>query len=445
MSKIIDKLRNKHFLALAGNAMISVLGIATLSLLAHFLTKTDVGKWFVFLSLVSICDALRNGFLGTATIKFYAGTEPGRGAAVLGSVWFLATALTAAILLINGGAMLLLPYIHNDGLSTGIKWFGITFLSSLPFSVIYWKLQADEEYGKMLWLKMVNSGSTIIVFIVLVFLKKLTLETALLYNFLTNCLTSAVGIFWNMARLKTITSRSRECIMELVHYGKYSLGTTLSSTLLRSTDTFIITFMLGPAAVAIFNLPVRLMEIVEMPLRSFVGTGMSGMAVAFNQKNMHQVTYILKKYAGMLTMAFIPLAIGAFFFADLAISVMWGNKYAGTEAANIYRLFMLFCLIAPIDRFNGATLDIIHQPKINFYKVILMLVVNVVADFTALAIFKNLYAVVIAGFITNLCGFYFGYYHLRKYVDYSIGGVLTAGFQEMKSFLQKQLKLAPGS
>jgi len=32
---------------------------------------------------------------------------------------------------------------------------------------------------------------------------------------------------------------------------------------------------------------------------------------------------------------------------------------------------------------------------------------------------------------------------LRKYVDYSIGGILSTGFDEIKSFIQKQLKPAP--
>lgn len=436
----LSTLRNKHFLALMGNAVISVFGIATMALLYHGLSKADVGKWFFFLTILSLCDAIRNGFLGTATVKFYAGTEESRAVKVLGSVWLLACALTGAALLLNGIALAGLSLAHSEELVLAIKWVGITFLSTMPFTVIFWKLQADEHYGKILWLRMINSGSTIIAFAVLLLLKRLTLENALLYNFLTNCLTSSIGLLWNLGRLRTILSCTKEAILELLHYGKYSLATTLSSNLLRSVDSFIITFTLGPAALAVFNLPVRLMEIVEMPMRSFAGTGMSAMAVAFNNKNMHEVTKILKKYAGMLTMLFIPMSLFALIFADLAMYILGGTKYIGGEAANIYRLFMLFCLITPIDRFNGITLDIIHLPKINFYKVLLMLGINIVTDFAGIAIFHNIYGVVFAGFITNMSGLIFGYVQLRKHVHYTIGGILSTGYYESKALVLKLLK-----
>src|SRR5581483_8832116 len=136
------------------------------------------------------------------------------------------------------------------------------------------------------------------------------------------CLTSIAGLLWGLGRASTFFRRSRHCTMELINFGKYSLGTTFASRLFSSTDTFIITFMLGPAALAIYSLPLKLMEIVEFPLRSFVSIGMSGMATAYNNNNEHQTSYIMKKYSGMLTIAFIPLTVLALIFSDLAIHIL---------------------------------------------------------------------------------------------------------------------------
>ena len=227
--------------------------------------------------------------------------------------------------------------------------------------------------------------------------------------------------------------------MELVHFGKYSLGSTVISKLFASTDTFIITFMLSSSALAVYTLPLKLMEIVEFPLRSFVGTGMSGMAIAYNNKNEHQTAYIMKKYSGMLTMAFIPLTIGALLFSDVAIQILGGAKYAGSEAANIFRIFMVLALFYPVDRFIGATLDIIHKPKINFYKVLIMLAFAIAGDFAGIAIFKDLYGVAFASFFTLFSGVIFGYINLNKYLDVRIPDILSTGYSEMRSFLQKML------
>ncbi|NDD55486.1 hypothetical protein EBZ39_16755, partial [bacterium] len=124
-------------------------------------------------------------------------------------------------------------------------WSIITYISALPFGVIYWKLQADEEYGKMLWLKLVNSGSTLLAFYILMLLHQMTFENALLYNFLTNCLTSIVGIISKMGRLESVFHCKKEYIWNITHFGKFSLATSLSANFLRTSDTFIIAAMLN--------------------------------------------------------------------------------------------------------------------------------------------------------------------------------------------------------
>ncbi len=225
--------------------------------------------------------------------------------------------------------------------------------------------------------------------------------------------------------------------MELLHFAKYSFSATIGSTLLGNVDTFIITFMLGPVSLAIYNIPMRLMQIIEMPLLSFATTGMSGMAVAFNNKDMDRVVFILKKYAGMLTIAFIPVTILAVLFADTAVSVFGGHKYIETASANIFRLCMILSLIYPIDRFNGATLDIINKPRINLHKIILMLVINIVGDFVGIALFKNLYGAVAASFVMYTVSLSYGYTQLNKYLPVSIRSVLATGYAETKLFIRR--------
>src|SRR4051812_25211489 len=137
---------NKHFLVLMGNAFTITIGFTTSFLLFHFLSMEAVGIWFFVQSLVTLCEAARYGLLATATVSFYAGTPPERAANVLGSVWFLALSLSGIILAINGGALLLLPYTHNQEAILCIKWVGITYLSSVTIDISSWRLQADEKY-----------------------------------------------------------------------------------------------------------------------------------------------------------------------------------------------------------------------------------------------------------------------------------------------------------
>ncbi len=437
----LSKLNNKHFLALASNGLIAVMAFVQMGFIYRKMEMDEVGTWFFFLSIIGIAESIRSGFLSTATIKFYAGTEPERAKAVLGSVWYLALAITGAMVVADLGFLACLKFVHDKELALSAKWFGITFASSLPYTLIFWILMADERYDKILWLRFVNNGSMLVAVIACVMLDKMTLEALLWINFLSNVLTSLAGIVFGFARLQTITHRTRECILELFHFGKFSLGTTFISNLLGNVDVFVLKFMLGPAAVAIYNIPIKFMQLVEIPLRSFVGTGMSGMSIAYNNNNPGRVKQILTKYSGMMAIAFIPMAVVTFLVADQAIYIIGGAKYAGTEAANLFRIFMLFCVLSPIDRFNGATLDVIHKPNVNFYKVILMLVVNVSADFLGITLFKNMYGIALGSSVTLLAGMIFGYFMLRKYVSYTIGDIFITGYTEMKMFISKWISV----
>ncbi len=428
--------KNKHFLALIGNGIISVFSVVNMSLIYRSLDKVQVGSWFFFLTVLALADAIRNGFLGTATIKFYAGQTLERAQEVLGSVWFLASAISISLACISASFIPFSGYFTNVGALTAIHWFGLTFLSSLPYTVTFWILVADERYTPILWLRMVNSGSMILIVSILTYYDTMSLNKLLLYNFLTNCLTSFVCTLFGYTKQSTFFKRTLVCIKELANFGKFSLATNLSSNLLSSADTFILNLFVGPEAVAIYNLPLRLLEIIEIPLRSFIGTGMSGMAIAYNRKDMGHVAYIFKKYSGMLTWAFIPVFIGVLFFADFAIGLIGGGKYIHTEAPNIYRLFMFMAIFYPIDRFNGVTLDIIHQPKMNFYKVLVMLAACVITDFGGMYISKaftgaySIYGVALASPFTLLAGILMGSIALRKHIPYSFREIFSVGFQE---------------
>lgn len=439
----LSSLKNKHILALIGNIVIAGFGILTIALLARVMSKDDMGVYFFFFIVYNLADAIRNGLLTTATIKFYAGAAPERAQTVLGSVWYLALGLTVAMLLINLGAVPFMHTIDNDEVVIVIQWFGLTVLSSLPFNITFWIMVADEDYVSILWLRLVNSGSTITCFAVLALLHKASLFNVLFANFATNCVTSIICMVMGYSKVNLLFKRTKEVVAELFAFGKFSLSSTVSSYFLGAANGFIVNGMLGAAALAVFSIPNRLMEIVEIPLRSFTGTGMSAMATAYNNNNMYHLTFVSKKYSGMLTLVFIPVAIITFFCADLGIWILGGKQYLGTAAPNILRLMMFVAILYPIDRFNGITLDIINQPKINVYKVIIMGAVNIVVALVAISLLKNVYGVVIATFCTTIAGLLFGYHHLRKHLKYTIKDILGLGYVELRNFFNERILKKP--
>ncbi|MES2332691.1 MAG: oligosaccharide flippase family protein [Bacteroidota bacterium] len=438
--QLISKLKNKHFLSLAGNAIMSLFGLVLIALLYRSLSVPELGMWIFFQSTVLLIDTFRSGFLTTAFIKFYAGTEETRAKEIMGSAWFIAIAITGIFLVLNIPAFLLVNVVHDPGLLLFLKWFGLTFICTLPSFMASCKVQAEQRFDRLLYIRFVSQMLFIGSILLLIVTKKNNLQNIIYANLAASLITSFFTILRGYSGIASFGNRTKQGIKELFNFGKYSVGTTLSANLFRTSDTFIINFLLGPAALAIYNLGQRLMEVIEIPLRSFAATAMPSLSAAYNQDKRDEVIYILKKYAGMLTVALVPVCILCLFFADIPINLIGGGKYAGTEAANVFRLFMTFALLFPADRFLALTLDVIHQPRINFIKVLVMLAANIGGDFAGIAVFGNIYGVAITTVIPTLIGVLVGYYALRRYIAFSFWDMYRVGYNEIKELIQQQFR-----
>ena len=445
IAKLISKFDNKHFYSLAGNVIMSAFTIVIMSVLYRFLpSKADVGNWVFFLTIFGLVEMFRAGFLTAATIKFYSGADKDRAAEVIGSCWVLATLITAGLIVLNLPALLLLRVVHVEGLAFFLKWFGLSYLFTLPSIVANCVLQAEGRFDRLLYMRAVTQGSFMLALLVFALLHRLTLDTVVFSNLLSYIITSIFVLAKGWTHLRAWKRRSRRAIMELYNFGKYSVGGNISSNLLRTSDIIIIGFMFagktGAGLVAVYNFGLRLMEIIEIPLRSFIATAMPSMATAYNRGRKEEVIYIMKKYAGTLTIALVPVCLAAVLLADVAVYVIGGNKFIGTEAANVLRLFMTFALLFPADRFLALTLDVIHKPNINFIKILIMLAVNVAGDFAGIAIFGNIYGVAVTTFFPTLVGIFVGYWALKKYQPFQLRDIYRTGFAEAKILVRNTLK-----
>ncbi|MCF2444153.1 lipopolysaccharide biosynthesis protein [Dyadobacter sp. CY345] len=429
-TQLLQKLQNKHFLSLAGNGIMSVLGMLNMIILYRALPVASIGMWVFFLSILLLVDTFRSGFLTTAFIKFYAGANPERAKEVVGSAWFIGGAITAILVLINIPAYFLISYLKNPSIVLFVEWFGIIYVASLPYFIASCVVQAEQRFDNLLYIRFSSQGIFIVFVIIMAFTKTATLQN-IIYAYLGGAfLTSLLTIVMGWARISCFKNRTWACISEIFHFGKYSVGTTLSSNLFGTSNTMIVNFMLGPSALAVFNLGQRLMEIIEIPLRSFAATGMPELAAAYNAGDRERVIDTMKRYTGLITVALLPACLGAVVLADVAIHIIGGSKYVNSEAANIMRLFMTFALLYPLDRFFALTLDVIHQPKINFIKVLLMLLGSVSATFAGIYLTGNIYGVAIAGIVPTLIGVSIGYWGLNRWQPFNVWSVFKTGYDE---------------
>jgi O-antigen/teichoic acid export membrane protein len=83
--------------------------------------------------------------------------------------------------------------------------------------------------------------------------------------------------------------------------------------------------------------------------------------------------------------AMIPMVVPIFLFAETIITLVFGPQYV--DSAPILRVTIFYSLIIPFNRQFGMIMDGLKYPKINFYLLVLVAVLNVIFNFLFLTWF----------------------------------------------------------
>lgn len=231
---------------------------------------------------------------------------------------------------------------------------------------------------------------------------------------------------------------------EMVGFGKYAMGTLVGSSLLKSADTFIIGLspILGSAGIAMYAIPLKLTDLLGIPLRSFTMTAYPRMSKKNLSGDLEAVRHIFYTYSGIVTLMFLPVAVFCFVFAEYMVLVLGGNQYVDQLPllTLIFRIFTCYTLLLPIDRFTGVLLDSINKPRLNLNKVIYMAVANVIINLIAVFVFESLVVVAVGTVVFTLLGIFIGLRYVKKEIQADGKQIFKESLQFVKKFNLSALK-----
>ena len=438
--------REANFLSLAGNISIAFFGFAGFALLARTFNVDVFGQWVLYISSGTFIEMFRFGITNTAIIRYLSGVEHSERLKYVGSNGLIGLIATTIIATILWMCHLLFPIaIERAGYELFFTWYPILAFVNLPFNTALVIMQADQKFGKILMVKAINSGGFFLVLLLNYLFFHMTLMQLIWAQLLITLLTSVVCVLNGWDGLRHIRKATKHTNKVLLDFGKYTTFTLIGTNLLRSADTLIISLSpMGTAAVALYSIPMKLTELQQIPLRSFVATAFPKMSKASIQGRIEEVKSIFYSYSGAMTYLFIFISLITFCFAPIFVLVLGGKQYIHTEAVAIVRIFSLYGLILPIDRMTGVGLDSINKPDRNFIKVLIMVVANVVGDLIAVFVFKSLSMVAVASILFTVIGVWVGYRFFDKEIHIEQKVVFTSGikfYKEMYFKLRKNLHL----
>ncbi|MDN5200204.1 oligosaccharide flippase family protein [Fulvivirgaceae bacterium BMA10] len=428
MSLVKKIIENRHFLALATHGFAALFGLVTFMTIARVYDKADFGQWVLYLTGYSFVEMFKEGVISSALVKFLSGTDLPNKKRIVGSSWTLSLIITFSLATLVYLIFLMFPVpIETFGLTLFFKWYPFLSIAILPLNYAAWIFQAEQKFDKILGIRLWSSGFFLSLVLSNLYFR-LSVESIVIMHIASNCLISFVVMIKGWSGLSFLSKSNKNDINKLFGFGKYSLGTLIGTNLLKNADTFLISIFLGPVFVALYSVPLRLTELIEMPLRSLVSTALPKLAAASNQNRKKNVEQIFRQYAGILTVLFIPFMVMAFLFAEELVLLAGGEKYL--ESANIFRIFCIYGLFLSIDRFTGVTLDAINRPKYNLIKVIWMAGANIMGDILVIMLFEELWLVALVTILNVLVGVVMGFRFLKREISVDFFDILRTGWQE---------------
>lgn len=364
---------------------VAVFTFISFILLVRSLDPSIFGEWVIYITLGNFVEMLRFGVTRTAIIRFLSGAKGIDRLKLLGSNWYIGLITTVIISILIWIAYFVFPTpIEESGYLLFFIWYPLLSFINLPFNNAISVMMADQRFDRILLIRLVNTVPFMLFLLVNLFYLHYGIMIILYVHLFINIVTSLLCLLNKWDGIQYIFKADKKSNSTILNFGKFSTGTLVGANLLKSSDAILLGMspFIGTVGVAFYSVPLKLTEILEIPLRSFASTAFPRMSKASLENKVDEVKQIFYSYAGGMTFILLPILIVGFIFAEEFVLILGGKNYIETQ--NIFRIFCIYGLFISIDKFTGIALDSINRPKKNFLKVVYMATANILGDIIAI-------------------------------------------------------------
>lgn len=398
---------------LGGNLFNAGFGFLSFMFLAHILSVDEFGVWLLYVAAFTFMEMVRAGFIYQALVKYFASHSKGLVQKVItGASWWIgigATTVFSLVIALLGWAFA--EPIAAKNFTLFFKWYPIIIWITLPSNMGLWISHSRQRYIRMVIIQMIITGG-FGVFVLINYNQKLDLHTILVAH---TAVRLVAGIF-TLARgwdgIRYIRYVSKRYMQKLIQFGQYSLFSMLGTNLLKSTDVFLVGIFIGPAAVAIYQFPLKIIELAEVPLRSFATTAFPRIAKWTEEKKYMVANQFIQKQVLLFIMLATPCCLVGMIWSEFFMVLLGKAKYAAS--APVFQILLIYVIFLPIDRFIGIALDSLNRPQINTLKIGIMVVINIIGDYIVLSMGGSLAMVAGVTLVNIAIGMGFGWYKIHK-------------------------------
>ncbi len=357
---------------------VALIGFVTFFFLIRFLSKQDFGIWTLFLSVTTFIEIARIGILQNGTVKYLVqGSKQDQVAISTASFLLNLISAIGSALLLLGFARWLGSLWHAPILQKMFSIYLVTTILMVPIHHGTILCQANHRFKFIFWINILYRGLFLICILFVYQFLSLGLIVLPVLQLLGVGITAIVTYLLcrDYFAFKALDYR---WIKKLIHFGKFVFGTNLSTMLYKSLDKYMLGAMLNPISVSIYELAIRITQIVGIPNRAMANLVYPQNA-EINPTNTGALRNIYEKAVAAIYIFVLPFVILTLLFTEPIILFFAGESYL--DAVPVLRITILYALFIPFGVQFGTLLDSIGKPSVNFYFTSFSLVINGIANY----------------------------------------------------------------
>lgn len=371
-------------LTLSEKVVSMVFNLGTAMLLLRMLPKESFATWGIFTLLTYLVEMGRSGLLQNGLIRALAvhKQDAATCSKISMAAWTINIAYSAlAILLVWLGSDWIIAQYQIPLLTEMLPAYFLVIVvlgTCMQFNFIQ---QAHFEFRGQLWTAVFYRG---IPFLWVLGCWMTTRDIQLAefsVALLAGCTLATLGTWWfSRPFLHRGKRLDLHWVANLLGYGKFVLGTNISTMLYKNMDKLVLGKLLGPLAYAVYDAAARVTQLVEAPAFSIAAVVFPKSAESMASEGEDGIKNLYERSVGATLAVILPFVIVVLLFAEPIIRVFAGAQYL--DAANVLRLTAFFGLFLPYAVQFGTVLDSSGLPAVNFayttFTVLLNLLLSVV-------------------------------------------------------------------
>ncbi|MGB1204742.1 MAG: flippase [Chitinophagales bacterium] len=399
-----------------GERMLSLLfGFGSIYLLLRNLTKEDFGTWALFLTVSTLIEVARTGFIQSALIKFLSVAKGKEYAEMItaSSILNIILSLCSVYFLLMTASSFSLIW-HIPDLESMLYIYAITTILLFPFSQCNSIQQANLDFNGVFWSNLSRQAVLFFFIATLYFLNyKINIIHLAVYQLIAAFFGSLVAFILTKKYIFWSKNISWKKVKQLFDYGKYVFATNISVVLYKNIDRIMLG-TLSVSAVAIYDLAIRINNLMEVPVAAMASIVFPQTAQKMENDGKKGVKKIYENSVAAVLCLIMPAILIIELFPHQIIYFIAGKAYLDTVP--ILRITALYGFFVPFARQFGTVFDAIGKPQISFYFVVLGALLNLAFNYILimkLGILGAAYATLITLFLIFLGHQTYLYKHLN--------------------------------